>query len=344
MKSNIFVPQKIKVGFQERSGTYTGKLAYVIYTDNNGKLRKEISWNSWRSKEIEPEDYENIPIEGFVLNKKVGDYSTGWNHRQAYTRVYDPRGFEFEITIENLLYILENASSIKGKGLEGEFVYGWDGKDLILLPTCSPDYNEISTYSGRIQNNEFIKAKDLKIGITYLTKQNEKWIYMGRFDYWGYDWKNSNREYKNKGKYYFFAYKSNYGDDYYFTTIKSLGQKLIDALSESCCENYAELFDLLEGKDIYSPVDETLDEYVPYTYDEFEKIYKDRRWKYMYFDKKRRELIVNLTDKKYYFDDDRLYGNSRGYAFVDLKEVYNRLNPCYLIQYLKNKKKYREDK
>lgn len=28
--------------------------------------------------------------------------------------------FEFEITIENLLYILENANPIKGKGLEGE--------------------------------------------------------------------------------------------------------------------------------------------------------------------------------------------------------------------------------
>ena len=83
---------------------------------------------------------------GFVLNKKVGDYSSGWNHRQAYCRIYDPRNFEFEITIENLLYILENANSIKGKGLEGEFVYGWDGKDLVLMPVESPDYKQIAEY------------------------------------------------------------------------------------------------------------------------------------------------------------------------------------------------------
>ena len=52
MKSNIFVPKRINVGFQERSSTYTGKLAYVIYYDEKGTLRKEKSWNGWRNKEI----------------------------------------------------------------------------------------------------------------------------------------------------------------------------------------------------------------------------------------------------------------------------------------------------
>ena len=122
MNSSIFIPKTINVGYQNREGTYTGKLAYVIYTDEKGKLRKENSWNSWRDKTIEPSVFDNIPTEGFVLNKKVGDYDSGWNHRHAYCRIYDPRGFEFEITFENLLYILENTNSIVGKGLEGLFV------------------------------------------------------------------------------------------------------------------------------------------------------------------------------------------------------------------------------
>ena len=46
MKSNIFIPKTINVGYQNRSGTYTGKLAYVIYYDEKGKLRKEASWRS----------------------------------------------------------------------------------------------------------------------------------------------------------------------------------------------------------------------------------------------------------------------------------------------------------
>lgn len=197
MKSNIFIPKIINVGYQNRSGTYTGKLAYVIYYDEKGKLRKEASWNSWRDKEIPNEEFDNVPTSGFVLNKKVGDYSSGWNHRYSYCRVYDPRNFEFEITIENLLYILENANSIKGKGLEGEFVYGWDGKDLVLVPVESPDYKQISKYSDIIHNNESIKAKNLIIGATYLTKNNKERIYMGKYDYYsyGYRWL-ENGEYK----------------------------------------------------------------------------------------------------------------------------------------------------
>ena len=71
MNSSIFVPKTINVGYQNRSGTYTGKLAYVIYYDEKGKLRKEASWNSWRDYKIPNDEFDNIPTEGFVLNKKL---------------------------------------------------------------------------------------------------------------------------------------------------------------------------------------------------------------------------------------------------------------------------------
>ena len=122
MKSAIYIPKKINVGYRERQDTYTGKLAYVIYWDEKGVLRKEKSWNGWRDENIPNDEFENIPTEGFVLNKHTGgvENSWGWNARKSYCRIYDPRGFEFEITIENLLYILENTSCIKGKGVECE--------------------------------------------------------------------------------------------------------------------------------------------------------------------------------------------------------------------------------
>jgi len=118
MNGNVFIPQKLKIGFQERSDTYTKKLAYVIYFDEKGTLRKEASWQSWRDKKIDPIEIDNVPTSGFVLNKKVGGYKSDWNFRNAYVRVYDPRDFEFEITIPNLLFILENTSAIKGKDLD----------------------------------------------------------------------------------------------------------------------------------------------------------------------------------------------------------------------------------
>lgn len=184
MKTNIFVPTKINVGFQERRDTYTGKLAYVIYFDEKGKLRKETSWQHWRNEDIPNEIYNNEPTEGFVLNKKVGGDRYSWNPRQTYTRVYDPRGFEFEITIPNLLWILENCNCIKGKGLEGEFVYGWDGKELVLVPVESPDYKEIQEKNKVIHNNTFVKAKELIIGATYEDLNGQQYVYMGKSKPW----------------------------------------------------------------------------------------------------------------------------------------------------------------
>ena len=75
---SIYIPKKIKVGYQDRSDTYTGKLAYVIYYDEKNKLRKEKSWNGWRDNTIDPNDFDNEPTRGFVLNKKVGDYGGSW--------------------------------------------------------------------------------------------------------------------------------------------------------------------------------------------------------------------------------------------------------------------------
>ena len=272
MKSSIFIPKTINVGYQNRSDTYTGKLAYVIYYDEKGKLRKEASWNSWRDENIPNEEFENVPTSGFVLNKRAGgvEESWGWNARKTYCRIYDPRNFEFEITIENLLYILENANSIKGKGLEGEFVYGWDGKDLVLMPVESPDYKVISEYSEIVHNNEDIKAKDLIIGATYLSKDNEEWIYMGKFN--AYDRWDS---WSCKGKHFWF-YKNGS-----FVHYKSMPKnKLIKCINDKCTEQYADLFYKLEGKYEYCPYDYTKDKYIHLTLDEFKNV---DRWGKKYF-------------------------------------------------------------
>ncbi|MFB0830783.1 hypothetical protein ACEU2D_14365 [Brevibacillus laterosporus] len=365
MKSNIFIPKKIKVGFQNRDNTYTKKLAYVIYYDQKDKLRKEISWNCWRDKNIQDVDFINEPTSGFVLNKKVGDYVSDWNHRQAYVRVYDPRDFEFEITIENLLYILENANSIKGKGLEGDFIYGWDGKELVLIPTSSPDYLEISSFNKLVHNQKKLKGKDLKIGGTYLTNENKEWIYLGRFDKWKTDYDNkfvNEHGYTiypsiTKGKAYFFKRESEYGDG--IESIKSL-TKIISMVSEECVENYAELMDVLQHNSYYSPIDHDKDEYVPYTKEELEKTFKNRDWKYVYTENRKRiDLNKRNSDTGiffYYQIQNPNYqpyrwginGNEEPYylnvSFKDLDEVIEQLNPCYLRKYLANGNLYSEGK
>jgi len=129
---------------------------------------------------IIPLEFDNLPTEGFVLNKKAGGYSTGWDARQTYCRVWDPRGFEFEITIPNLLFILQETNSLKGKGLEGTFVYSWDGKDLVLIPTSCQEYKSSSSFT-ELQGGK-VAAKDLVAGYTYKTKKEGDLIYLGKFE------------------------------------------------------------------------------------------------------------------------------------------------------------------
>lgn len=372
MKSSIFIPKTINVGYQNRSGTYTGKLAYVIYYDEKGKLRKETSWNSWRDKNIPNNEYDNVPTEGFVLNKKAGDYSTGWDHRHAYCRVYDPRGFEFEITIENLLYILENANCIKGKGLKGEFVYGWDGKDLVLMPVESPDYKEISKFNKIVHNNECIKAKDLIIGATYLTKDNESWIYMGKFDVY-----NQYGAWENKGKHFWF-WKSSYFEHY-----RSIPKnKFIKCVDDKCNEKYANIFDKLEGNPEYSPYDNSKDEYKYFTLDEFKNDHADywRRNQFiseyyikgnkcvfdfckqnndLYIIRKEQRLnncwnsyidYVEVTD---IFPTTSKMVKSNRYPYNDIEEkhmipvsieqIFETMKPMYIQKYLANGREYKKE-
>lgn len=206
INEKLNIPDKIKVGFQERGDTYTGKLSYVTYINKKGKLAKEISWEGWRDKKITPLELDNVPTEGFVLNKKAGGYSTGWNHRQTYCRVYDPRDFEFEISIENLLYILQECTSSKGKGLEGKFVYAWSGKDLVLLPVDSLDYKMSKQL---IDSTEKITMKSLKIGASYKGKVpnsediSNNLVYIGKMTWYGFVGGRAKYNYYQKEEYKF---------------------------------------------------------------------------------------------------------------------------------------------
>lgn len=350
MKTNIFVPSKINVGFQNRQGTYTGKLAYVIYFDEKGKLRKETSWDGWRDKNIPNEIYENEPTEGFVLNKKVGgvEESWGWDVRKTYTRIYDPRGFEFEITIPNLLWILENCNCIKGKGLEGQFVYGWDGKELVLVPVESPDYKEIETKNKIIHNNEFIKAKDLSLGVTYETLNGERYVYMGKYDAykyltnyyfsgdrWGYrkaGWQDpiddtwhddsvygdKDRRYKiiNTGKEFWFIKLGNpdadcswYKDDK-ICHFKSITRKFSTIVTTEC-EKYPEYYEMLQNDNEFSQVDYSKNKIIPVAFEDFKNALVEH-------------MGLNKTSyfNFYVKEDGRLSQRSIGYHYGEYKYYY----------------------
>lgn len=180
--TRLYIPEKLHLGFQNRKDTYTGKLAFITYTDAKGKFRSQTSWERWRDKNIKPEHFDNEPTEGFVLNKKVGDYRSSWGGRRAWIRVYDPRNFELEISVENLVFILEECSAIKGKGLEGEFVWAWDRNKHVLLPCTSQEYQESKKHT-QLQKNTITKD-DMLEGCLYKTRDGQTVMYLGYHPYY----------------------------------------------------------------------------------------------------------------------------------------------------------------
>jgi hypothetical protein len=367
MNSNIFIPLKIKVGFQNRNDTFTQKLAYVTYFGPRGDLRKEGSWNSWRNSSIEPIEYTNEPRSGFVLNKVVGDSDTGWNHRRGYIRIYDPRGFEFEITFINLLYILENTNSTKGGNLEGNFVYAWDGTELILMPTESPDYVSLVDYSKKLISKTHVTGSNLTPGIKYKSTDGLEWIYMGRFNYYTigsqhvqvgtdnlgrprYEYQQTNTD---KGLYYFFMrqYKS-WGDELRNQTLilRSVGSRFVEPMSEEQDPLFTQLFEALESNPNYSPYDPRQDTYVYYSYQEFKEVNDPNRTSFYSY--------MNIYDSGYNhhsFSYDRSTGryketdysltySSRSTDVGTLDDIFDKYQPMYLNKYLANGKLYKTER
>lgn len=245
--SQLLIPSRIRVGFNKRPDTYTGLLGYVIYYDTLGKLRKAKSFDSWRDETIEPVEYDNTPTEGFVINKDVGGHRRSWSNygRAERVRVWDPRNHEFEISIENLLFILREGVCNPGKGLEGKFVYAWDknpSSPPVLLPVTSLDYQSSQAFTGL--QNKGVKLREMVPGHTYITKKQKHWIYLGRFDYYyavDHRYREQPKDDPGVSKKIVFAEHSEAG----WQTVYQNDVKQIAALaSASIPENFAELVEL----------------------------------------------------------------------------------------------------
>ena len=362
--TNIYIPQKIHVGYQNREDTYTGKLAYVIYTDGSGKKRKEISFNNWRDKSIPVDDYDNEPTEGFVLNKKTGGVEESWSHyaRLSYVRVYDPRGFEFEISIPNLLWILQECNSTKGKGLEGEFVYGWNGKDLVLVPTCSADYKQICDNTKFTDTKTAIKNKDIIVGYTYEQKNGNKFTYLGKHNYYKIfkEHRNNNIKYIDKptalidyryetdGEYYWYA------DVYYnviYITATKTPKKFYRCVEESINQKYNDMVNEMMHREKYSPIDYNNTEKAELPFENFSMAFgnlNNRGIVNVYSEVNTHILLFSIYNStiyncnilakdvttytyytSYYRNED--FYLSDGSKQFDLVKLYNKIKPVYFI-------------
>ena len=176
----LYIPSEITVGFKKMKDSFTGKKGFITYKElgnKSDKLFNQSKFDSFIDNEKDNIKINNVPMNGFVINKKMthehnyfGQYST--------ILVYHPDGFEFEISLSNLMTIMEY-SDINAQEIKQKCVLGWYKSYPVLMPISCPLYNE-----AQEQNAELLEikdmSKDLVIGRKYYSKTEKNLIYIGR--------------------------------------------------------------------------------------------------------------------------------------------------------------------
>lgn len=159
--SNFIVPKELIVGFQKREDTYSGLLGFMNFKYPNGDMARERDFNSWSSKDIEKKEISNKPLRGFVINKSVERWNSFASSNKI--RIFHPEGFEFEITVENLI-ALTNITNIISQEIMCDCVLAWRGNNVYLLPTSASEYKDICemeeyTFDNDLSKKHFYASK-----------------------------------------------------------------------------------------------------------------------------------------------------------------------------------------
>lgn len=184
----LYIPPKIKVGQVERDGTFLGCLAYVIPSEKSGnKFRQEDGWLGWLNHHKEVGErlvFDNKPRRGYFLNKSIKRVSySSFGSTVQKMRIFDDRGFEFEIDMKNIAMLAQSCDISKGEILQ-DCVLAWDGKNVVVLPTTAAEYIEI--VGEKLKNKEHkekLKSGEIpefQVGqVCSSTKNKNKYVYLG---------------------------------------------------------------------------------------------------------------------------------------------------------------------
>jgi len=317
MQSNLYIPKKIKVGFEGRGDTFTGRLAFVNYEKEDGEISRKKTFDNWRDKNIPIEDFDNTPQDNYVFNKSIERSGNRFSNNTQYVRVHDSRGFEFEITIDNAFSILMYSDVLKCS-ISEKCVYAWSGQRLVLLPVNSKEYKESVTFTEK--QSKQIEADSMIIGASYTQKSKDTiYTYLGKLEQYSesdasrsdsfYNYSSDKKFRIKKAKHHFF-----YNHEYDFVeklTIKSLAE----CVDESMHQDFPKLFKSL-SKDRYN-------EYTSFNKYSLKEIDVNTEIKHIksrygscIFYKKTENKTITCIDYPYFFDYETVFKKS------DFKVVY----------------------
>lgn len=149
-------------------------LAFLTYDTHDAASKNRIDTvKKWYgSKKMC--NLDNSPLSGFTFVDVVSRYRT----KNKLMRVFDPRGFIVEVSINILLEIMQSAT-IKNGVIQEKCFWARKGTENILIPENTPLHEQYlsETVYAKAAN---ISTKKLKVGGLYINKDGKKYFYLGK--------------------------------------------------------------------------------------------------------------------------------------------------------------------
>ncbi|NIU02294.1 MAG: hypothetical protein GWN01_15740, partial [Nitrosopumilaceae archaeon] len=163
-------------------------LGFMSYWDGKAasrKLRDTIS--DWargysRDRAIHPiiHEIDNKPLSGF----RVVDFSSRWSTSNKWIRVQDPRGFTLEISVNNLIRLIQDGTITSGV-IQSDCIWLRDSRgNNVLAGIDSEDYKAFEKQEVMREAAKNFTMRDIQVGdeITYTHYGNVyKTFYLGKF-------------------------------------------------------------------------------------------------------------------------------------------------------------------
>lgn len=161
--------------------------AYMThYEDNAAGRKRQAQVDGWSRGKMKSVIIENKPMIGFRVSR--GLRRLGWSHHATSVRIEDPRGFEVDISVSNMMMLTDNNLLENGEILR-ECVWGRDGGMNVLLPVNSQPYLQATENTERMASH--VNSRTVQLGDAVLLKNGLKGRYMGSMFPWRQDQSNS---------------------------------------------------------------------------------------------------------------------------------------------------------
>ena len=180
-KINIKLPEKHYVTFNAREKNIPIAFLTPYGTDSAAKKRMATadSWGNSRyygSQEvaIDPQTVDNVLMSGFKIAHSVSRYSTS----NVVWRIEDPRGFELEISSNNLSDLI-SITTIENGEIQERCIWARQGAQNVLIAENDEVYQEAVENSTRVTKKA--SMRDVQPGNSIVLQNGTKGEYLGSF-------------------------------------------------------------------------------------------------------------------------------------------------------------------